>query len=126
MTLPVLIANGLAQMVAFDDAFGFARRDGAAYVISTRQSLARWMFYNDALPANLRIEMTVSLVGGPTNTGFGLAFGRSSRDSRQWMMFDIAGDGHYREEDYGGTDAISWRWTTSRPTGTSPGTSRRR
>ena len=104
-----LVTDGLARMDDFDDAYGFGRHAGTGFVISARQGMARWMWYNGALPSNVRIEVSVSLVGGPTNTGFGLAFARPSREAREWMTFYVAGDGHYKLTGFDGSDAIPWR-----------------
>jgi hypothetical protein len=112
-----LVANGLSQMVDFDDEYGLGRRADAGFVIAARKGLARWMWYNGFVPAAVRIEVSVTLVSGPTNVGYGIAFGRATREPSPWMSFQVAGDGHYRLVGFGGAAAVPWRLKPAVPRG---------
>src|ERR1700741_5273384 len=91
-TLP--LTNALSQASAFDDAYGNGRWIDGGYQIAARQGLTRWFWYDGFLPSNVRIALTTTLRGGPNGQGWGITFGRASRDVQQWSNFLIDADGH--------------------------------
>jgi hypothetical protein len=90
------ITNALSQASAFEDAYGTGRWVDGGYQIAARQGLTRWFWYNGYLPSNTRISLTTTLRGGPNGQGWGITFGRPSRETAQWANFLIDADGHYK------------------------------
>lgn len=111
------IANGLSQASAFDDTYGVGRFIEGGYQIAARQGLSRWFWYNGFIPSAVRYELTTTLRGGPNGEGYGITFGRASRDVTQWCAFLIDADGHYKLISWGGNEAVPWRQSSAIITG---------
>lgn len=102
------ITNAFSQASTFDDAFGSGRFVEGVYQIAARQGLTRWFWYDGFVPSAARYELTTTLRGGPDGQGYGIVFGRQSRDVNQWCSFVIDADGHYKLEKWGGDEVYDW------------------
>lgn len=90
--------------------------DGGLQILAF-QGVARWLFSRGMMAGDYRLSVTAQHRGGATDVGFGLVFGRPSRDANTWMSFDITADGRVRYSPTAGGE----RMQTLRPVGVNLG-----